>query len=239
MIGLTLTRPTAPPGSTALIGDPTTAGWIGVTAGSVTGPAVAGSVGVADGGVVGSVARGSVEESEGGVTRDDVTLRGAVEADLPGLLGLEGTLEPPWSAAAWREELDRDGHAVLVAEPAVASGGLESPNTTPGLIGAVAISWCDDVADLLRLLVAPAWRRRGWGRRLVDAAVAHLRPHGVERFLLEVSAGNAPALALYRAEGWSAIGRRRDYYGPGDDAIVMARRLAGDAGRSAAVGGQP
>ena len=35
------------------------------------------------------------------------------------------------------------------------------------------------------------------------------------------------ALALYAATGFESQGRRRDYYGPGLDAVVMRRRLLG------------
>ncbi len=44
--------------------------------------------------------------------------------------------------------------------------------------------------------------------------------------LLEVRPDNASAIALYRRLGFSPVTTRRDYYGPGQDALVMLRTLA-------------
>jgi ribosomal protein S18 acetylase RimI-like enzyme len=45
--------------------------------------------------------------------------------------------------------------------------------------------------------------------------------------LLEVSAGNEPAIALYEQAGFAEIDRRRRYYRDGSDALVLARELDG------------
>ena len=42
--------------------------------------------------------------------------------------------------------------------------------------------------------------------------------------LLEVRADGVEAIALYRSEGFEVIARRADYYGPGEDALIMRRR---------------
>ena len=73
-------------------------------------------------------------------------------------------------------------------------------------------------AEVLTLAVMPAVRRLGTGRALLERVTAAGEP-----LFLEVAAGNAPALALYAAAGFSEIGRRRDYYGPGRDALVLRR----------------
>lgn len=40
---------------------------------------------------------------------------------------------------------------------------------------------------------------------------------------LEVRAGNAAAVALYRRLGFEEVGRRRRYYADGSDALLMTR----------------
>lgn len=52
------------------------------------------------------------------------------------------------------------------------------------------------------LYVAPAARRRGVARALLDAAAAFARDDGAIRLELETTPDNATAQALYRAAGW-------------------------------------
>jgi ribosomal-protein-alanine N-acetyltransferase len=81
----------------------------------------------------------------------------------------------------------------------------------------------DDEAELLRVAVDPAHRRRGLASRMVELALAQLATHGVRSAFLEVEAANTPALALYRRLGFEAAGRRAGYYAGSGDAVVMRR----------------
>jgi len=79
-----------------------------------------------------------------------------------------------------------------------------------------------DEGEILNLAVAPAGRRHGLGRALVESAVARLRERGVRQIYLEVRDSNAPARALYAAHGFKEVGRRKQYYRrPVEDAIVL------------------
>ena len=83
--------------------------------------------------------------------------------------------------------------------------------------------------ELLLFAVAPAWRRRGIGRALLDLFAQDARERGARRLLLEMRRGN-PAEALYREFGFEPIGERRNYYrtrdGQSIDAITFAHDLA-------------
>jgi len=85
-----------------------------------------------------------------------------------------------------------------------------------------------DEAELLLIAVLPSHHRRGIGRRLLDHFMRQANDEGVRRVHLEVRDGN-PAVAMYRAAGFSAVGRRRSYYQAPDgkrfDAITLAREL--------------
>ncbi|WP_295043755.1 ribosomal protein S18-alanine N-acetyltransferase [uncultured Paracoccus sp.] len=88
-----------------------------------------------------------------------------------------------------------------------------------------------DQAELLTLAVAPDARRQGVAGDLVAEFAAASRARGAAQAFLEVAADNAPAQALYHAAGWHDAGRRRRYYGPDLDAIVMTLTLtAGQEG---------
>ena len=81
-----------------------------------------------------------------------------------------------------------------------------------------------DEGEILNLAVAPAGRRHGLGRALVQDILDTLAERGVRHVFLEVRESNAPARALYAAHGFKEVGRRKQYYRrPVEDAIVLRR----------------
>lgn len=108
-------------------------------------------------------------------------------------------------------------------------------------------------ADLERLVVGSASRRRGHGQRVLRALVASAGAAGVEVLTLDVRGDNVAALALYAAEGFAEYGRLPGFVAVGGarwDKVLLARRLregqpepVGDArpeaGPAPAVEGQP
>jgi len=141
-----------------------------------------------------------------------VRVRAAREEDVTAVHALETEVfgADAWSAASVREELTGPRRRALVA-------------CDPEVVGYVVTASAGDVVDLQRVAVHPGHRRRGLARRLLAAAVEQC---DADRMLLEVAAGNEAALAFYAAEGFTEIGRRRDYYRDGSDAVVMERRWA-------------
>jgi RimJ/RimL family protein N-acetyltransferase len=83
------------------------------------------------------------------------------------------------------------------------------------------------VADL-GMMVAASHRRRGIGRKLLDAAVAWARVVNVEKLELHVFPWNEPAIRLYEDFGFEREGLRRRHYvrdGVAVDALLMAYHL--------------
>lgn len=75
--------------------------------------------------------------------------------------------------------------------------------------------------------MAPQYRRRGIGRRLLGEALARASGRGTKHGWLEVRASNQGALDFYRAAGFAQAGQRRRYYRElVEDAVVCVRRLA-------------
>jgi ribosomal-protein-alanine N-acetyltransferase len=85
-----------------------------------------------------------------------------------------------------------------------------------------------DESELLLIAVLPSHHRRGVGGQLLDDFLERARNDGVARVHLEVRDGN-PAMGIYREAGFSAVGRRRNYYhaldGKRFDAITLALEL--------------
>lgn len=136
---------------------------------------------------------------------------------LDGLLALEESFprQQQWSAQTWRAELQRDDQIILVA--------LEEE--TDGVIGAAVFRLAGDVVDLDRVVVGPAWRRRGLARVMVMTGVSWARQQEAERLLLEVADDNEPAIKLYEGHGFTEIARRDDYYGTGRHALILELAL--------------
>jgi ribosomal-protein-alanine N-acetyltransferase len=86
-----------------------------------------------------------------------------------------------------------------------------------------------DEAELLTIAVRPTLRRRGAGRRLLDAAIAQMREAGATSAFLEVAVDNLAACRLYETTGFQTVGMRGAYYRRGDgaaaDALVMRLTL--------------
>jgi ribosomal-protein-alanine N-acetyltransferase len=85
-----------------------------------------------------------------------------------------------------------------------------------------------DEAELLLIAVLPERHRSGIGYALLDEFLAHSRNEGLSRVHLEVRDGN-PALNMYSVAGFSAVGRRHNYYHATDgeryDAITLSHNL--------------
>ena len=90
-----------------------------------------------------------------------------------------------------------------------------------------------DEAELLTLAVDPPSQGRGLGQQLLRQIEASVLAAGAVQILLEVSAENGAARALYAKAGYSQIGKRTRYYRSPDgrriDALVLHRALGSTA----------
>ena len=77
-------------------------------------------------------------------------------------------------------------------------------------------------ADIQTIAVAAESRGAGRGRGLLRELLAEADHRGAAEVFLDVRDDNPAALALYRSEGFTEIGRRPGYY-PGADGVVMRR----------------
>ncbi|MFW6774084.1 GNAT family N-acetyltransferase [Nocardioides sp. CPCC 205120] len=161
-------------------------------------------------------------------------LRAARPSDVARLAALEAAL---FGVDAWSAELvagevsaaepPASGRAVLVAEesPGADCGADDRADGGGAVVGYAVLGVAGDVADLLRIGVAPEARRTGVATALLDHLVDAARERGAERLLLEVAAGNAGAVAFYAGAGFVEIHRRPRYYRDGSDALVLQRGL--------------
>jgi ribosomal-protein-alanine N-acetyltransferase len=68
-------------------------------------------------------------------------------------------------------------------------------------------------------------RRQGYGRALLEDALARARSMGSTAITLEVRVSNDAARGFYRSYGFAEAYRRRAYYQDGEDALVLVLPL--------------
>lgn len=123
-----------------------------------------------------------------------------------------------WSETLVADELgraDRTWWAAYAADPS-----MPLPSDAP-LVGYAGGWVVDGDAQILKVGVSPAWRRRGIARDLLARVASDARNLGAKTSSLEVRAGNAGAQALYEALGYESLGKRPRYYSDGEDAVIM------------------
>ncbi len=143
----------------------------------------------------------------------DIGILPARRTDLAAIMELERTGFPEpeqWSERSWLGELVADNRRVLLAR-------AHQP------VGVITVSVTGELAELLRLVVAPAHRRTGIGTQLVDAGLQSARQAGARAAMLEVGYDNEPAIALYQAMGFEQLRVRESYYGPDRHALILKR----------------
>jgi ribosomal-protein-alanine N-acetyltransferase len=97
----------------------------------------------------------------------------------------------------------------------------------PRIVGYAGVFLVVPEADVQTVAVASEEQGRGTGRVLLGALINRARERGAGVVHLEVRADNVAAIGLYEAAGFIADGRRRDYYGRGQDALLMSMRPRG------------
>ena len=170
-------------------------------------------------------------------------IRAAAPADLPALRALQSLL-PETAPELLLAAIDGPGIVLVSVDgtsagdgrgDAMVGGGVDTPveagadsplgTDADGLpVGYVLATTGPETAHVAELVVAPAHRREGRGRRLLTAALARLRETGAARVELAVAPDNDAARRLYESVGFEESRREEGYYEDGP-AVLMARAL--------------
>jgi ribosomal-protein-alanine N-acetyltransferase len=148
-------------------------------------------------------------------------LRSVLTEDLNRLARLHAQCFPEerWDARALAELLAMKGTSGHLLE--------DGPSAVPQ--GLILDLFQAEGAEILTLCVAPAARRQGIARLLLEDLFRRALLLGARSISLEVAADNQPARQLYEAIGFTPAGHRSGYYRRGRstvDALLFRRSLA-------------
>jgi len=148
-----------------------------------------------------------------------VKIRDATKRDLPQIMEIERlAFDHPWSLDSFIRELSLPFSRIFVASQG------SGPNET--LIGYLCRWLVADECHILNVAVHPEARRQGVGERLMADAISEAKAKKAHLITLEVRRSNVSARGLYRKLKFTERRLRRNYYGAGEDAIVMELRPA-------------
>jgi ribosomal-protein-alanine N-acetyltransferase len=145
-----------------------------------------------------------------------VQIRDATYNDLPRVLEIERlSFSQPWSLNSFRRELSLSFSRLMVAVGAERSEGAS-------IITGYLCRWLvAGECHVLNVAVHPDFRRSGVAAALMAEALAEAQARKAQLMILEVRRSNLEARRLYRKFGFEERRLRRNYYGPGEDALVM------------------
>ncbi|WP_414832308.1 GNAT family N-acetyltransferase [Afifella sp. YEN Y35] len=157
------------------------------------------------------------------IPRIEITLRDATSEDSPILARIHAdAFRHAWTDGDFASFLSQNGVKALVA---FHTGRV----TRRAPAGFILYRQAADDSEVLTLAVLNAYRRRGIAQRLVEETMRRLYHERVATLHLEVEAGNAAAVSLYRKLGFEEVGKRPAYYARDDHtrlpALVMRRDL--------------
>ena len=142
-------------------------------------------------------------------------------------LGRVATLElATFGREAWPLQAFKDLLAAFSrANPPRGAMWVATDPKTDQLLGyaGVEVSALWGEMDIINIAVAPAHRRRGVGRLLLEHIVLLCRRRGVPLLWLRVRVSNRGARRFYRQLGFQERGRFQGYYvEPDESAVIMA-----------------
>lgn len=127
----------------------------------------------------------------------------------------EESFSMPWRARDFLEMIEADYAHYYVAEE------------EGEIVGCCGIRNLAGEGEITNVAVAPGFRGRGIGRKLMEYMLKEASCHGIGDCTLEVRISNTPAVRLYESLGFKREGIRPGFYEkPVEDALIMWKRQA-------------
>ncbi len=138
------------------------------------------------------------------VTADDISQVWVIERE---------SYPEPWLEQSFWDELENEFSRFYVAE---------KDNL---IIGFYDLWLYVNVGHLLNIAIRKNYRDQGAGIALLEHSVEEANKYNADLIYLEVRAGNETAISMYKKTGFRKSYVKPDYYGDGENAVVMVLYL--------------
>ena len=118
-----------------------------------------------------------------------------------------------WSRKQWESELNKKGVkvvAIIIREK---------------IIGIYVVHIIIDEAQINYFSIKQRFRRKGFGSYLMNYLIQECEKSNIKKLLLEVSETNSIAEVFYSKFNFLTVGRRKNYYKDGSDAVLKEKIL--------------
>ena len=118
-----------------------------------------------------------------------------------------------WNEGQWGDEFKKEGVKVF---------GMLVENF---VIGICVFQVVLDEAQINYFVVNEKFRKKGFGSYLMSYLIEQCENLKVSKLLLEVSQRNIPAEKFYSRFDFNTVGKRRNYYKDGSDALLKEKKI--------------
>jgi [ribosomal protein S18]-alanine N-acetyltransferase len=150
-----------------------------------------------------------------------IILRPYQPSDFEALHAMDQVCFPKTIAYGRREMksyLQSEGAQCIVAE-------ISGPEISKRIAGFILTERSHEFAHIITLDVLEPYRRQSVGSRLLGAAEQEASASGASLMYLETATTNKAAIALWKKHGYRETGTIENYYGRGQNAFEMQKRL--------------
>jgi ribosomal-protein-alanine N-acetyltransferase len=148
-------------------------------------------------------------------------ISGLTRECLDAVVGIEAvSFQTPWHRLLFEQELAAaDALSYVVSD---ADGR--------GIVAYACLRIVLNEMHVLKIAVAPSWRRHGVATALMKWCAQLARQKGVDQVSLEVRRSNTAARSFYQKLGFQFVGTRPRYYADtGEDALILMQTISKEA----------
>lgn len=138
--------------------------------------------------------------------------------DLNEVVKIEESLyKTPWNEKQYKYELEENEFSYLFV--------LEHENVIIGYYGFWVMF---EDSDITKVSIRKEFQGMKLSNILMEDCFKRVMDAGCNKINLEVRKDNIKAINLYKKHGFEEIYVRKDYYGKGEDALILSRAVGGD-----------